>query len=73
MVRALHEDRPLRVVVVEDVHWADEATLDMLRFLGRRIRPRPPQRLGCGNDVGHRLGRTFATNEPRNGQMGSPC
>jgi hypothetical protein len=26
-----------RVVVVEDAHWADEATLDMLVFLGRRI------------------------------------
>lgn len=25
------------VVIVEDVHWADEATLDLLRFLGRRI------------------------------------
>lgn len=23
--------------VIEDVHWADEATLDLLRFLGRRI------------------------------------
>jgi DNA-binding CsgD family transcriptional regulator/tetratricopeptide (TPR) repeat protein len=28
----------LRVLVVEDVHWADEATLDMLRHLGRRVR-----------------------------------
>jgi DNA-binding CsgD family transcriptional regulator len=26
------------VMVVEDVHWADEATLDLLRFLGRRLR-----------------------------------
>jgi DNA-binding CsgD family transcriptional regulator/tetratricopeptide (TPR) repeat protein len=26
------------VLVFEDVHWADEATLDLLRFLGRRIR-----------------------------------
>ncbi|MDX6287608.1 MAG: hypothetical protein QOG53_3093 [Frankiales bacterium] len=26
----------LTVVVVEDVHWADESTLDLLRFLGRR-------------------------------------
>ncbi|MBI5965140.1 MAG: AAA family ATPase [Chloroflexi bacterium] len=25
------------IVVFEDVHWADEATLDLLRFLGRRI------------------------------------
>lgn len=25
------------VVVVEDAHWADEATLDMLMFLGRRV------------------------------------
>lgn len=25
------------VAVFEDVHWADEATLDLLRFLGRRI------------------------------------
>ncbi|GGM55299.1 AAA family ATPase [Dactylosporangium sucinum] len=29
--------RPLPVVVVEDAHWADEATLDWLTFLGRRI------------------------------------
>jgi DNA-binding CsgD family transcriptional regulator len=25
------------LLVVEDVHWADEATLDLLRFLGRRL------------------------------------
>jgi DNA-binding CsgD family transcriptional regulator/tetratricopeptide (TPR) repeat protein len=31
----------LTVLVVEDVHWADEATLDMLRFLARRIRASP--------------------------------
>jgi DNA-binding CsgD family transcriptional regulator/tetratricopeptide (TPR) repeat protein len=29
---------PLPVVVIEDVHWADEATLDLLGFLARRIR-----------------------------------
>ena len=28
----------LTVVVIEDVHWADEATLDLLRFLGARLR-----------------------------------
>ncbi len=31
----LHEQPT--IVVFEDVHWADEATLDLLRFLGRRI------------------------------------
>jgi DNA-binding CsgD family transcriptional regulator len=33
-------DAPL-VVVLEDVHWADEATLDVLRVLGRRIAAMP--------------------------------
>jgi DNA-binding CsgD family transcriptional regulator/tetratricopeptide (TPR) repeat protein len=35
-------DDPLRptVVVLEDVHWADEATLDVVRFVGRRIASR---------------------------------
>jgi DNA-binding CsgD family transcriptional regulator/tetratricopeptide (TPR) repeat protein len=34
----LCEPGPLRVMLIEDVHWADEATLDMLGFLARRIR-----------------------------------
>ncbi len=29
--------RRTAIFVFEDVHWADEATLDLLRFLGRRI------------------------------------
>ncbi|MGH8913899.1 MAG: ATP-binding protein, partial [Acidimicrobiia bacterium] len=33
MSRAL---RPT-IVVIEDIHWADEATLDLVKFLGRRI------------------------------------
>jgi DNA-binding CsgD family transcriptional regulator/tetratricopeptide (TPR) repeat protein len=32
------EPGPLSVVVIEDIHWADEATIDLLRFLGRRVR-----------------------------------
>ncbi|HEY0803272.1 MAG TPA: AAA family ATPase [Steroidobacteraceae bacterium] len=28
---------PVSLVVIEDLHWADEATLDFVRFLGRRI------------------------------------
>jgi DNA-binding CsgD family transcriptional regulator/tetratricopeptide (TPR) repeat protein len=38
LLRAVTEPGTLHVVVVEDVHWADEATVDMLRFFGRRIR-----------------------------------
>lgn len=26
------------VVIIEDMHWADEATLDFVKFLGRRLR-----------------------------------
>jgi DNA-binding CsgD family transcriptional regulator len=29
--------RPATVAVVEDVHWADGASLDVIKFLGRRI------------------------------------
>lgn len=29
------------VLAIEDVHWADESTLDLLRFLGRRVRDLP--------------------------------
>jgi len=27
----------LKIIVVEDIHWADEATLDLIKFLARRI------------------------------------
>jgi DNA-binding CsgD family transcriptional regulator len=38
LLTELCERGPLPVVVIEDVHWADEATLDLLGFLARRIR-----------------------------------
>src|SRR4051794_8936167 len=41
LLRQLAGGSGLRVLVVEDVHWADEATLDLLRFLGRRLRGPP--------------------------------
>ena len=33
--------RPPVVAVLEDLHWADEATLDLIKFLGRRIQKLP--------------------------------
>jgi DNA-binding CsgD family transcriptional regulator/tetratricopeptide (TPR) repeat protein len=41
LLTELCEPGPLPVVVIEDVHWADEATLDLLAFLARRIRELP--------------------------------
>src|SRR4051812_10649924 len=37
----LGDAEDLVVLVVEDVQWADDATLDLLRFLGRRVRDLP--------------------------------
>ena len=61
----------LNVVVIEDVHWADEATIDLLRFLGRRLKdvtallivtyrdedPGHPLRLALGDLAGVRSTR----------------
>jgi len=33
----LENGRAPTIAIMEDVHWADEATLDLLKFLGRRI------------------------------------
>lgn len=33
----LHHSQSPTVVVFEDLHWADEATLDLVKFVGRRI------------------------------------
>ena len=36
-ISELSQSHTPTIVVIEDVHWADEATLDLLKFLGRRI------------------------------------
>jgi DNA-binding CsgD family transcriptional regulator/tetratricopeptide (TPR) repeat protein len=36
-LRAVDSVRPGTLVIVEDAHWADEATLDLLRYVGRRL------------------------------------
>ncbi|GAA0812848.1 ATP-binding protein [Spirilliplanes yamanashiensis] len=37
LLDALDAPRRRSVVVLEDLHWADEATLDLVTFLGRRL------------------------------------
>ncbi len=34
---ALSIEKETTIIVFEDIHWADEATLDFIKFLGRRI------------------------------------
>lgn len=40
LLRELEARRPT-VLVLEDMHWADEATLDVIRLLGRRVESVP--------------------------------
>ena len=37
----MNSPRSPAILVIEDIHWADEATLDLIKYLGRRI-PRTP-------------------------------
>lgn len=37
LLNTLQAAESTTVMIFEDVHWADEATLDLVRFLGRRI------------------------------------
>jgi DNA-binding CsgD family transcriptional regulator/tetratricopeptide (TPR) repeat protein len=41
---------PFTVAVIEDVHWADEATIDLLSFLGRRLGRAPALLLATYRD-----------------------
>ncbi len=36
-LQGLSDRRKVNVIVFEDIHWADEATLDFIKFLARRI------------------------------------
>jgi DNA-binding CsgD family transcriptional regulator len=42
--------RPGTILVLEDLHWADQATLDVLRMLGRRIESLPALVVGTYRD-----------------------
>jgi DNA-binding CsgD family transcriptional regulator/tetratricopeptide (TPR) repeat protein len=52
LLRQVSQQGTLQVLVIEDVHWADEATVDLLRFLGRRIRNAPVLLLVTYRDEG---------------------
>lgn len=41
LLRCLGEGPGARVLIVEDLHWADVGTLDFLRFAGRRVHELP--------------------------------
>src|SRR5262249_53768114 len=49
LVRTLQRLR-IGLLVIEDLHWADEATLDVLRLLARRIESAPVLVLGTYRD-----------------------
>ncbi len=41
LIRTLAQGPRKRVLVIEDMHWADVGTMDFVRFLGRRIHELP--------------------------------
>ena len=61
------------ILVVEDVHWADEATLDVLRYLARRISELPAvlvltyrdDELTRDHPLQHLLGQVSAAGQAR--------
>ena len=52
LLHQISEPGQLHVLVMEDVHWADEATVDLLRFLGRRLRDVPVLLIATYRDDG---------------------
>ena len=76
LLRQLGDVHTLTVIAIEDVHWADEATLDLLSYLGRRIQYLPvlllvtyrddalvandPLRLTCGALASQRATRRLS-------------
>ena len=76
LLRQLDWPGTLTVLAIEDIHWADEATLDLVRYLSRHIRdvsvlvivtyrddgltPRDPLRILLGDVATHRITRRLA-------------
>jgi predicted ATPase len=74
---ALSAVRRPTVAIVEDAHWADEATLDLLRYLGRRIESTGSLLLITYRDdeIGpsHPLRRLLGDSPPSRTSAGWPC
>ena len=49
-----HGEGRARVIVIEDLHWADDATIDLLRVIGSRLRSSPVLVIGTFRD--HEVG-----------------
>ena len=41
IIHQLAKSKVPRVLIIEDAHWADQATLDFIKYVGRRIRSIP--------------------------------
>ena len=52
LLRQVSTPGTLNVIIIEDIHWADEATIDLLRFLGRRLRDTPVMLIVTYRDEG---------------------
>jgi DNA-binding CsgD family transcriptional regulator/tetratricopeptide (TPR) repeat protein len=52
LLRQVSTPDVLHVLVVEDIHWADEATIDLVRFLARRVRNAPVLVIASYRDEG---------------------
>lgn len=50
LLGVLRESRRLQLIIFEDLHWADEATFDLLLYLGRRISDAPAMLIGTYRD-----------------------
>jgi predicted ATPase len=87
LLRQVSDMRTLSVIVIEDVHWADEATLDLLSYVARRIQHLQvlllvnyrddalvadgPLRLTLGALASQRATRRLTPAKPHRGRRGS--
>ncbi len=67
ILAALHDalaTGPTRLVVIEDLHWADDATIDAIKYLARRIGQLPVMLVLTVRDTGAARVRSTLVNAP---------